>query len=157
MVLSVDGAALSALLLASVRVVAWLAVVPPFATRGIPAMAKVVLALGLSLTMAPTLATQDLPSTTPGLLMATVAQALIGAPRTRLQAMKTLRCTFPYPQEGLVRRLAQQAGAELLDAQHGVQVTLSLRLPDDAASALASALDEACQGRIGWLVPDPDA
>ncbi len=86
-----------------------------------------------------------------------VAQALIGAPRTRLQAMKTLRCTFPYPQEGLVRRLAQQAGAELLDAQHGVQVTLSLRLPDDAASALASALDEACQGRIGWLVPDPDA
>ncbi|XBB67379.1 flagellar biosynthetic protein FliR [Nocardioides sp. WV_118_6] len=78
MVLSVDGAALSALLLASVRVVAWLAVVPPFATRGIPAMAKVVLALGLSLTMAPTLATQALPSTTPALLMATVAQALIG-------------------------------------------------------------------------------
>ncbi len=78
MVLSVDGAALSALLLASVRVVAWLAVVPPFASRGIPAMAKVVLALGLSLAMAPTLATQDLPSTTPGLLLATASQALIG-------------------------------------------------------------------------------
>ncbi|GAA3652376.1 flagellar biosynthetic protein FliR [Nocardioides ginsengisoli] len=78
MILSVDGAALSALLLASVRVVAWLAVVPPFASRGIPAMAKVVLALGLSLTMAPTLATQDLPSTTPELVLATSAQALIG-------------------------------------------------------------------------------
>jgi flagellar biosynthetic protein FliR len=77
-ILSVDGAALSALLLASVRVVAWLAIVPPFATRGIPAMAKVVLALGLSLTMAPTLATQDLPSTTPELVLATSAQAVIG-------------------------------------------------------------------------------
>lgn len=78
MVLSVDGAALTALLLASVRVVAWLAVVPPFSTRGIPAMAKVVLALGLSLTMAPMLAEQSLPSTTPELVLATGAQALIG-------------------------------------------------------------------------------
>ncbi|TWG98606.1 flagellar biosynthetic protein FliR [Nocardioides sp. J9] len=78
MVLSVDGAALTALLLASVRVVAWLVVVPPFATRGIPAMAKVILSLGLSLTMAPTLAEQALPSDMPGLVMATAAQALIG-------------------------------------------------------------------------------
>lgn len=78
MILSVDGAALTALLLASVRVVAWLAVVPPFSTRGIPVMAKVILALGLSLVMAPTLATQALPSTAPGLLMSTASQALIG-------------------------------------------------------------------------------
>lgn len=76
--LSVDGAALTALLLASVRVVAWLAVVPPFSTRGIPAMAKVVLALGLSLSMAPMLAEQALPTTTPELVLATTAQALIG-------------------------------------------------------------------------------
>lgn len=78
MILSVDGAQLTALLLASVRVVAWLAVVPPFSTRGVPAMAKVVLALGLSMSMAPTLATQDLPGTTIGLLVATVSQALVG-------------------------------------------------------------------------------
>lgn len=78
MVLSVDGAALTALLLASVRVVAWLAVVPPFATRGIPAMAKVVLALGLSFAMAPMLAEQALPSNVPELVLATTAQALIG-------------------------------------------------------------------------------
>jgi flagellar biosynthetic protein FliR len=76
--LTVDGAELMALLLASVRVVAWLAVVPPFSSRGIPAMAKVVLAIGLSLSMAPTLAEQDLPSTTPGLLLATASQALTG-------------------------------------------------------------------------------
>lgn len=78
MILSVDGAQLTALLLASVRVVAWLAVVPPFSSRGIPAMAKVVLALGLSLSMAPTLATQQLPGTTPELVLATASQALIG-------------------------------------------------------------------------------
>jgi len=78
MTISVDGAPLMALLLASVRVVAWIAVVPPFSTRGIPAMAKVILALGLSLTVAPTLAGQALPSTAPDLVLAVVAQALIG-------------------------------------------------------------------------------
>lgn len=78
MVLSVDGAALTALLLASVRVVAWLAVVPPFATRGIPGMAKVVLAIGMSIAIAPMLATQELPSTLPGMAMSTLSQALIG-------------------------------------------------------------------------------
>lgn len=78
MILTVDGAQLTALLLASVRVATWLIVVPPFSTRGIPSMAKVILAVGLSLSMAPTLATQDLPSTTPGLLLATTSQALIG-------------------------------------------------------------------------------
>ncbi|UMG92972.1 flagellar biosynthetic protein FliR [Nocardioides sp. TF02-7] len=79
MTLSVAGAPLVALLLASIRVVAWLALVPPFASRGVPAMAKVVLALGLSLAVAPGLAEQPLPVTTPDLVLAIVAQALIGA------------------------------------------------------------------------------
>jgi len=78
MTISVDGAPLMALLLASVRVVAWLAVVPPFATRGVPAMAKVILALGLSLAVAPTLADQALPSTAPDLLLSVAAQAVLG-------------------------------------------------------------------------------
>lgn len=78
MVLSVDGASLSALLLASVRVIAWLAVVPPFSSRGIPAMAKVILSLGLALAVAPTLASQDLPTTTIGLMLATLSQVVIG-------------------------------------------------------------------------------
>jgi flagellar biosynthetic protein FliR len=77
-VLSVDGASLIALLLASVRVVAWLAVVPPFSSRGIPAMAKVILSLGLCLAVTPVLAEQDLPMTTFALMTATAAQALIG-------------------------------------------------------------------------------
>lgn len=78
MTLSVDGASYLALLLASVRVVAWLAIVPPFATRGIPAMAKVVLALGLSMAMAPALAEQPLPDDAIALAVSVLAQAIIG-------------------------------------------------------------------------------
>lgn len=78
MTISVDGASLMAFLLASVRVVAWLAVVPPFSSRAIPAMAKVVLALGLSLAMAPTLAGQALPASTPELLFTVLVQVGVG-------------------------------------------------------------------------------
>ncbi|HJQ06730.1 MAG TPA: flagellar biosynthetic protein FliR [Nocardioides sp.] len=78
MTLSVDGASLIALLLASIRVISWLSVVPPFATGGIPVTGRVVLSLGLSLDMAPTLATRHLPSTTPELLLAVLAQVVVG-------------------------------------------------------------------------------
>ncbi len=43
-------------LLASVRIVAWLAVVPPFSSRAVPTTAKVVLSLGLAFAVAPALA-----------------------------------------------------------------------------------------------------
>src|SRR3546814_2471245 len=56
MTITIAGEALVAYLLASVRIVAWLAVVPPFSSRAIPAMAKVVLSLGLAFAMAPALA-----------------------------------------------------------------------------------------------------
>lgn len=78
MTISLDGASYTALLLASVRIVAWLAVVPPFSTRAVPAMAKVILSVGLALVMAPTLATQKLPDTTTELVVAAVAQAGVG-------------------------------------------------------------------------------
>ena len=42
-----------AYLLASVRIVAWLAVVPPFSGAAVPVMAKVVLSLGLAFTVGP--------------------------------------------------------------------------------------------------------
>jgi len=76
--LTVDGASLVALLLASVRVLSWLSVVPPFASGGIPLMGKVVLSIGLSLAMTPALAHDRLPSTTPGMLMSVVAQVAVG-------------------------------------------------------------------------------
>ncbi|KAA1417690.1 flagellar biosynthetic protein FliR [Nocardioides humilatus] len=78
MTLTVAGAPVLALFLASVRVVAWLALVPPFSTRDVPAMAKVVIAIGLSFTVAPGLAGERLPRTTPEVLMAVVGQAVVG-------------------------------------------------------------------------------
>lgn len=78
MTIGVDGASLMAFLLASVRVVAWLAVVPPFSSRAVPAMAKVVLSLGLALAMAPALAEQRLPVSTPELLFTVLVQVGVG-------------------------------------------------------------------------------
>jgi flagellar biosynthetic protein FliR len=75
---TIAGEPLLAYLLASVRIVAWLAVVPPFSSRAVPAMAKVVLSLGLAFTVAPTAAGTDIPVDTVGLGVTVVTQALVG-------------------------------------------------------------------------------
>ena len=79
MTLTVAGEPLLALLLASVRIGAWLALVPPFAGRSVPLPAKVVLSLGLALAVAPKLAEGELPVSTPELLLAVTVQVVIGA------------------------------------------------------------------------------
>ncbi|HEY9563291.1 MAG TPA: flagellar biosynthetic protein FliR [Nocardioides sp.] len=78
MTITIAGEALVAYLLASVRIVAWLAVVPPFSSRAIPAMAKVVLSLGLAFAMAPALAQDTIEMGTPALVMNVLTQVLIG-------------------------------------------------------------------------------
>lgn len=77
MTLTVAGEPLIAFLLASVRIVAWLAVVPPFSGRTVPAMAKVVLALGLAFAVVPS--GDAIPVDTVGLLMNVGTQVLVGA------------------------------------------------------------------------------
>jgi flagellar biosynthetic protein FliR len=79
MTLSVAGEPLIAYLLASVRIIAWLAVVPPFAGRSVPVMAKVVLSLGLSFTIAPSLAGASIDVGTFELLVNVATQAVVGA------------------------------------------------------------------------------
>ena len=78
MTLTVAGEPLIAFLLASVRIVAWLAIVPPFSTRSVPAMAKVVLALGLAFAVAPTLARTTVPTGAYELVVTVVTQAAVG-------------------------------------------------------------------------------
>ncbi|MBZ5735197.1 flagellar biosynthetic protein FliR [Nocardioides sp. TRM66260-LWL] len=78
MTLTFAGQPLLAFLLAAVRILAWLAVVPPFSTRAVPAMAKVVLGLGLAFAVAPLLASSTMPATTPALLMTVLTETLIG-------------------------------------------------------------------------------
>lgn len=76
MTLTVAGEPLVAYLLASVRIVSWLAVVPPFSGRGVPAMAKVVLGLGLAFGAVPE--GDSIPLSTVALLLNVGTQVLIG-------------------------------------------------------------------------------
>lgn len=77
MTLTIAGQELIAYLLASVRIVAWMAVVPPFSSRSVPAMAKVVLSLGLALAVGPSLA-GEVPVGTYELIVVTVTQVVVG-------------------------------------------------------------------------------
>ncbi|MFC6154109.1 flagellar biosynthetic protein FliR [Nocardioides yefusunii] len=77
MTITVNGLELLAYLLASLRIVAWLSVVPPFSTSSIPSMGKVVLALGLSFAVGPQLAGQ-VPTDSWELLVVALTQVAIG-------------------------------------------------------------------------------
>lgn len=79
MTITLGGAPLLAYLLASLRITTWLTLAPPFNTRSVPATVKVVLGLGLSFAVAPSLTGGRLPATTPELLLAAGLQVLIGA------------------------------------------------------------------------------
>jgi flagellar biosynthetic protein FliR len=76
MTLTVSGEPLVAYLLASVRIVAWLAVVPPFSGRTVPTMAKVVLGLGLAFAAVPD--GGAIPVDTISLMLNVGTQVLIG-------------------------------------------------------------------------------
>ncbi|RNM13112.1 flagellar biosynthetic protein FliR [Nocardioides pocheonensis] len=78
MTLTLAGEPLIAYLLASVRILAWFAIVPPFSSRAVPSMAKVVLSLGLAFAVSPTLS-GDIPVGFAELAVNVVTQVLIGA------------------------------------------------------------------------------
>jgi flagellar biosynthesis protein FliR len=78
MTLTLAGEPLIAYLLASVRIVAWLSLVPPFSSRAVPAMAKVVLSLGLAFAVTPVMSDQ-IPVGFAELAVNVVTQVLIGA------------------------------------------------------------------------------
>jgi uncharacterized YigZ family protein len=80
-----------------------------------------------------------------------VAQALLQADKVPIVRLTTLRCQLPYAQEGLIRRELEGAGASLQGVAHGALVEFAFSLPEDAAAALMTRLNEACHGRIGWL------
>ena len=80
-----------------------------------------------------------------------VAQALLTAEKVPLVKRKTLRCALPYALEGMVRRELELAGAQLLDTRHGTLVELAFALPEDAAVGLVARVNEAGQGRVGWV------
>jgi len=78
MTITLSGAPLLSFLIASIRITSWMAVAPPFNNRAIPPMAKVILALSLSMLMAPELANQTLPSDFPSLFVVIITQVAVG-------------------------------------------------------------------------------
>ena len=85
-----------------------------------------------------------------------VAQALLTGEKVPLVRRKTLRCAVPYALEGMVRRELELAGAQLLDTKHGTLVELQFRAAADVAAALAARVNEAGQGRVGWLTAESE-
>lgn len=80
-----------------------------------------------------------------------VAQALLGAQKVAIVKQASLRCIFPYPLEGLVRRELELAGAKLGDVKHAAAVEMTFTLPQDVAAGLVADLNEAGHGHIAWL------
>src|SRR3954447_17729543 len=65
-------------LLASLRIGAWLFLVPPFSTKGSPNTARVVLAVGLSFGLAPAVVANGLPTGGVSLVVVAITQVAIG-------------------------------------------------------------------------------
>ncbi|MFY0407028.1 flagellar biosynthetic protein FliR [Solicola sp. PLA-1-18] len=77
--LTVEGAPLVAYVLASVRIVAWLVLVPPYASRSFPTQAKVLLALALSFVVVPSTELPTVPTGTLELAVQVAQEVLVGA------------------------------------------------------------------------------
>jgi uncharacterized YigZ family protein len=80
-----------------------------------------------------------------------VAQALLNVSKIELIHKVQLSCSVPYAMEGMVRREAELAQAQLLEVSHGSVVTLTLELPQSASPALIARLNEAGMGRLAWI------
>ena len=79
MTITVAGEEMLAYLLASLRIVAWLVVVPPFSSKAVPAGVKVILSLGLALAVAPMIDDGSVPTGTWELVGAALTQVFLGA------------------------------------------------------------------------------
>ncbi len=80
-----------------------------------------------------------------------IAQALLTADKVERVAQVELGCELPYELEGRLRRLADQHGAVLADVRHEARVHMRFSLPVTAREAFTAAVDEAAQGRVGWV------
>ncbi|MFZ5456528.1 MAG: IMPACT family protein [Pseudomonadota bacterium] len=80
-----------------------------------------------------------------------VASALTGAVKVPLTKLRMLRCTLPYALEGTVRREIDTARATLVDVTHDSVVAMTISLPEPDAASFIARLNDAGQGRIGWV------
>ncbi len=78
MTISLAAGPAVAYLLASLRIIAWLFVAPPFNSRSVPTPAKIVLSIGLSFAVAPSVVAHGVPTGSAELLVVALTQVLIG-------------------------------------------------------------------------------
>jgi flagellar biosynthesis protein FliR len=78
MTISLAAEPVLAYLMASLRIIAWLVLVPPFAGRTVPIMAKVVLSVGLSFAIAPSVVAAGVPTGSVQLVIVALTQVAIG-------------------------------------------------------------------------------
>lgn len=79
MTVTLSGEPFIAYVLAGIRLLAWLMIVPPFSSRAVPAVAKVLLAVGLAFALTPSLTLPTVPSGSVELAGFAVQEALLGA------------------------------------------------------------------------------
>jgi len=77
--ITLSGEPFIAYVLAGIRVLAWLMIVPPFSSRSVPAIAKTLLAVGLAFAIAPSLTMEQVPVDVVQLAGYAIQEALIGA------------------------------------------------------------------------------
>lgn len=86
-----------------------------------------------------------------------IAQALLGAEKTPIVRLLTLRCALPYALEGVARRELQAAVGTPGHVQHSTQAGITFALPEPAAASLVVKLNEAGHGQMRWLEVDEAA
>ncbi|HSE09784.1 MAG TPA: flagellar biosynthetic protein FliR [Nocardioidaceae bacterium] len=79
MTITLSGEPFIAYVLAGIRVLAWLMIVPPFSSKSVPAVAKALLAVGLAFAIAPSLGLTSVPTDGVELASLAVQEALLGA------------------------------------------------------------------------------
>jgi len=124
--------------LASVRAAAWLLIVPPFATRGIPAQVKIGLAAAIALPVAPVMQDAAPPMEVAPLVGAIVLQVVVGV---TLGFMTALLFNAAQAAGEFIDMMAGFSIAQILDPISGQQAAPFGRFYQLMAVTLLFALD----------------
>lgn len=129
---------LSGYLLALVRAVAWVFVMPPFGTKMVPSQVKVGFAAALALALGPEVAQQAVPLEVGPLLSAAVLQALAGV---ALGFIGVLLFSTVQAAGALIDLFSGFSVAQIIDPLSGVSTSLFGKLYQLLATTLLFAID----------------
>ncbi|GIJ48675.1 flagellar biosynthetic protein FliR [Virgisporangium aliadipatigenens] len=129
---------LTALLLTSVRVVAWLIVVPPFNSRSVPMRVKALLSVAMALPITPNVLDQVPATSGGGLISATAQQVVVG---TGLGFVTALFFSAVQSAGAIIDIFGGFSMASMYDPLSGAQNAVFGRFYNVVATALLFATD----------------